>query len=74
MSSQTYGERLILVREAIDKLVQGSQSWRYGDRQYTRADLATLERMERHYAKMAAREESAASGNRGRNRIRYIGW
>lgn len=74
MTTQTYGERLILVREAIDKLVAGSQSWRYGERQYTRADLATLERMERHYAKMAAREEAAATGRGGRNRVRYIGF
>ncbi|TFH84715.1 hypothetical protein EQG41_20955 [Billgrantia azerbaijanica] len=74
MSNQTYGERLILVREAIDKLLQGSQSWRFGDRQYTRADLATLERMERHYAKMASREEAVATGRGGRNRVRYIGW
>lgn len=74
MTTQTYGERLILVREAIDKLVKGSQSWRFGDRQYTRADLETLRKLERHYAKLAAREQAAASGRGGRNRVRYIGW
>ncbi|WP_447956513.1 hypothetical protein [Vreelandella sp. EE7] len=73
MTQQTYAERLRLVREAIDKILGGSQSWRFGDRQYTRADLAALQRMETHYARMAAKERSAASG-RGRNRIRYVGF
>lgn len=71
---QTYTERLAQVREAIDRIMAGSQSWRMADRQYTRADLGTLERMEQRYAKLAAREEAAASGRGGRNRIRYIGW
>lgn len=71
--STTYTDRLAKVRTAIDKLLEGSQSWRLADRQYTRADLGTLERMEKHYAKMAAREQAAASG-RGRNRIRHIGF
>lgn len=70
---QTYTERLTLVREAIDKILSGSQSWRFGERQYTRADLGTLQRMEVHYAKMAAKEQAATRG-RGRNRIRYVGF
>lgn len=71
MTQQTYTERLAAVREAIDKILSGSQSWRFGDRHYTRADLGTLERMERYYARMASKER-AASNSRGRNRIRYI--
>lgn len=71
--STTYTDRLAKVRTAIDKLLEGSQSWRMGDRQYTRADLGTLERMEKRYAKMAATEQAVASGKGGRNRIRYIG-
>ncbi|CAO1663492.1 Phage tail protein [Halomonas sp. NYA30] len=74
MTTQTYTERLALVRQAIDKIISGSQSWRFGDRQYTRADLDTLQRMETHYAKMAGREQAIASGRRGRNRIRHIGF
>lgn len=73
MTQQTYTDRLAGVREAIDKILSGSQAWRFGDRHYTRADLGTLERMERYYARMAAKERSAANG-RGRNRIRYIGF
>ena len=73
MSTETYAERLIKVRVAIDKLLTGSQSWSFNGRQYTRANIFTLERMERHYAKMAALEQRAASG-RGRNRIRYVGF
>lgn len=73
ITQQTYAARLVLVRQAIDKILGGSQSWRFGDRQYTRADLGTLQRMEAHYAKMAAKERSASSG-RGRNRIRYVGF
>tara|TARA_R110002051_G_scaffold324720_3_gene423310 strand:+ start:403 stop:624 length:222 start_codon:yes stop_codon:yes gene_type:complete len=68
----TYTDRLAKVRVAIDKLIEGSQSWRMGDRQYTRADLSTLYNMEKHYAKLAAKEQAAASGRGGRNRIRYI--
>lgn len=74
MSTETYTERLAKVREAIDKLLSGSQSWSYNGRQYTRANIFTLERMERHYAKMAAREQAAAAGRGTRNRVRYIGW
>lgn len=73
MTQQTYTERLAAVREAIDKILSGSQSWRFGDRHYTRADLGTLQRMETHYARMAAKETSAARG-RGRNRVRYVGF
>lgn len=73
MTTQTYKQRLLLVRETIDKILSGSQSWRFGDRQYTRADLGTLEAMERRYARMAAKEESASTG-RGRSRVRYVGW
>ncbi len=71
--STTYTERLAKVREAIDKILGGSQTWMLGSRQYPRANLATLQRMEKHYAKMAAKEQAAASGKGGRNRIRYIG-
>ena len=74
MTTETYTARLAKVREAIDKLLSGSQSWRFGERQYTRADLGTLERMERRYAKMAAREQAAAAGRGTRNRVRYFGW
>lgn len=74
MTTQTYTERLALVRQAIDKIIGGSQSWRFGDRYYTRADLDTLQRMETHYAKLAAREQAAASGRRGRSRVRYMGF
>lgn len=75
MTQQSYTERLTLVREAIDKILSGSQSWRFGDRHYTRADLSTLQRMEMHYARMAAKESAAINGNRrGRNRVRYMGF
>ena len=71
MTQQTYTERLRLVREAMDKILSGAQAWRFGDRQYIRADLGTLQRMETHYARMAAKEQAAS---RGRSRIRYVGF
>lgn len=74
MTVETYTERLAKVREAIDKILGGAQSWMYGNRQYTRATLGTLYDMEKHYARLAAREQAAAAGKRGRNRVRYIGW
>lgn len=70
---QTYTERLSQVREAIDRIMAGSQSWRMADRQYTRADLGTLERMEQRYARLAAQEQASLAG-RSRNRVRYIGF
>lgn len=74
MSVETYTERLAKVREAIDKILSGSQSWRFNDRQYTRADLGTLQMMEKRYAKLAAQEQASKTGRAGRNRVRYIGF
>lgn len=74
MTVETYTQRLAKVREAIDRILAGAQSWRFNERQYTRADLGTLQQMERHYAKLAAREQRPAVGRRGRNRVRYIGY
>lgn len=74
MSTETYTARLAKVREAIDHILSGSQSWRMADRQYTRADLSTLYSMEKRYAKLAAQEQAIASGKGGRNRIRHIGF
>ena len=74
MTTETYTQRLAKVREAIDKILSGSQTWMLGTRQYTRANLGTLRDMEARYAKLAAREQAAASGRGGRNRVRYIGW
>lgn len=68
---ETYTQRLAKVREAIDGIIAGSQSWRLNGQQYTRADLGVLERMETRYAKLAAGEQIAARG-RGRNRLGYI--
>lgn len=73
MTTETYAERLTKVRTAIDKILSGSQSWRFGDRQYTRADLPTLYRMEERFERLAAKER-AANATSGRNRIRYIGF
>ncbi len=73
MTNETYASRLNKVREAIDKILSGSQSWRYGDRAYTRADLPTLYKMEERLERLAARESAAAKG-RGRNRVRHIGF
>ncbi|UTD54932.1 hypothetical protein [Halomonas sp. MS1] len=73
MTMETYAERLTKVRTAIDKILSGSQSWRFGDRQYTRADLPTLYKMEERFERLAAKER-AATGSGGRNRIRYIGF
>lgn len=73
MTTETYTERLTKVRTAIDKILSGSQSWRFGDRQYTRADLPTLYKMEERFERLAAKER-AATGSGGRNRIRYIGF
>ena len=70
---QTYTQRLALVREAIDRIMGGAQSWRMNERQYTRADLGVLERMEQRYAKLAAQEQQSLTG-RGRSRVRYIGF
>ncbi|RXE48711.1 hypothetical protein [Chromohalobacter israelensis] len=67
--SENYTARLAKVREAIDRIMSGSQSWRINDRHFTKADLGELHRMERYYAKLARREQRA-----GRNRIRYIGF
>lgn len=73
MTTETYAARLTKVRTAIDKILGGSQSWRFGDRQYTRADLPTLYKMEERFERLAAKERaSTASG--GRNRVRYIGF
>lgn len=73
MTMETYTERLTKVRTAIDKILSGSQSWRFGDRQYTRADLPTLYKMEERFERLAAKER-AATGSGGRNRIRYVGF
>lgn len=72
MTTETYAERLIKVRTAIDKILSGSQSWRFGDRSYTRADLPTLYKMEERFERMASKERAATSG--GRSRVRYIGF
>jgi hypothetical protein len=73
MTTETYSARLSKVREAIDKILSGSQSWRFGDRQYTRADLPTLYKMEERFERMAAKER-AAKTHGGRHRVRYIGF
>jgi len=73
MTTETYSERLTKVREAIDKILSGSQSWRFGDRQYTRADLPTLYKMEERFERMAAKER-AVNAKGGRHRVRYIGF
>lgn len=65
-------QRLARVREAIDKILSGAQSVRYGERQVTRAELASLRMLEQQYAQDVATEENRASG-RGRNRITYLG-
>lgn len=72
MTIETYTQRLAKVREAIDGIVGGSQSWRLNGQQYTRADLGTLRLMERDYARLAMQEEAAGKGRRGRNRLGYI--
>ncbi|SDF72597.1 hypothetical protein SAMN05216571_101403 [Onishia taeanensis] len=74
MTDETYTARLAKVREAIDKILEGSQSWTFGNRQYTRADLPTLHKMEQRYERLASREKKAAAGKNGRNRVRYIGF
>ena len=73
MTTETYTERLAKVREGIDKILTGSQSWRYGDRAYTRADLPTLYKMETRFERLADRERAVAGG-RGRHRVRHIGF
>jgi hypothetical protein len=73
MTTETYTERLTKVRTAIDKILSGSQSWRFGDRQYTRADLPTLYKMEERFERLAAKERGATASG-GRNRIRYVGF
>ncbi|GEK50909.1 hypothetical protein [Vreelandella venusta] len=73
MTTETYAERLTKVRTAIDKILSGSQSWRFGDRSYTRADLPTLYKMEERFERLAAKERTATVSG-GRNRIRYIGF
>lgn len=73
MTTETYSSRLNKVREAIDKILSGSQSWRFGDRQYTRADLPTLYKMEERFERMAAKER-AVNAKGGRHRVRYIGF
>lgn len=62
-------ERLAAVQEAIDKILKGGQSVRYGERQVTRADLGTLRTLEKDYTADVAAE---ANRNRGRNRISYM--
>ena len=61
--------QLAAVKEAIAKILRGGQSVRYGERQVTRADLATLRRLENDYEIQVAAE---ANRNRGRNRISYL--
>ncbi|WGI23639.1 hypothetical protein QEN58_09740 [Halomonas alkaliantarctica] len=73
MTPESYSARLNKVREAIDKILSGSQSWRFGDRHYTRADLPTLYKMEERFERMAAKER-AANAKGGRHRVRYIGF
>ncbi|SHL50209.1 hypothetical protein [Halomonas caseinilytica] len=72
--TETYTERLRKVREAIDQILSGSQSWMLGNKQYTRATLSTLYDMEKRYAKLANQEQAAARGRGGRSRVRYIGF
>lgn len=74
MSTETYTARLTKVREAIDQILAGSQTWSLGGRQYTRATLSTLYDMEMRYAKLAAREQAIASGRGGRHRVTRIGF
>jgi len=62
-------QRLAAVQEAIGKILKGGQSVRYGERQVTRADLATLRKLENDYAAEVAAE---ANRSRGRNRISYM--
>ncbi len=62
-------ERLAAVQEAINKILKGGQSVRYGERQVTRADLGTLRTLEKDYAADVAAE---ANRSRGRNRISYM--
>lgn len=62
-------ERLAAVQDAINKILKGGQSVRYGERQVTRADLGTLRTLEKDYAADVAAE---ANRSRGRNRISYM--
>ncbi|WP_268797526.1 hypothetical protein [Pseudomonas huanghezhanensis] len=62
-------QRLADVRMAIEKVLKGGQIVRYGERQVTRADLATLRNLESDYAAAASAE---GNKSRGRNRISYM--
>jgi hypothetical protein len=61
--------RLAAVQDAIDKILKGGQSVRYGERQVTRADLGALRKLEIAYTAEVAAEANRA---RGRNRISYM--
>jgi hypothetical protein len=61
--------RLAAVQDAIDKILKGGQSVRYGERQVTRADLGALRKLEVAYTADVAAEANRA---RGRNRISYM--
>lgn len=63
----SYATRLAKVRDAIDAILDGAQSVRYGERQVTLADLGELRRLEKDYEASATAEARA-----GRNRVTYV--
>jgi len=67
----TYAERLQKVQDAIDDILLNGQSFRYGERQLTAADLGQLRLMEADYAAKAGAAASAAKGG-GRLGVTYV--
>ena len=56
---QTPEERLVQVREAIQAVLYGGQSYKIGSRSLTRADLALLRTMEKELAADVAAAEAS---------------
>lgn len=59
MSTQT---RLDAYLQAEAKILSGAQTWRFGDRQFQRADLAEIRRTIEALQRQLAREQAAAAG------------
>jgi hypothetical protein len=65
-----YRTRLAAVQAAIDAVLEGGQTVRYGDRWVSLADLGELRALEDSYTAKVAAQANARAG-RGRARISY---
>lgn len=67
-----YEERLALYYKAEEAVLSGSQSYRIGSRELTRADLAEIRKMIKDLEDAVDELESALAGNGRRRTMRVI--